>query len=566
MTASFGSSGAGAGGGIAGGQSVSVSGGSSVEIGSAVIPADAENGQWVAVPLSAAHKALIHDYSVVEFEFLDTRADTNRGFEVIMEGREFLFLDELAAVPATNVAGTSYRSFRVPRLFETQSGQFSHSQAYVARTATNIYVAHSHFGDEGPNTLRGGTVKIVLDDPPTTTVKGVAGSIEGGTYLTTEDAQQVYAEDDYRTIRNVEGTGLVEVGRANQSAHGKVATPRDLTDDDFVGIVGNVHDLSGQAHGKFFFDLSSGFVIRLTHGTDGFTAPTGYYAFDPMGTNDYLTTSHSLTAAAAAGPWRTAPSGGSYSGALAWRGSVQTAGQILAAAEELGDVIVVPGAHRVVYIDVFSAATKANVTYPVRRLVPRYFNNPTLTLWGSAQSTRIATAGIDSRYRYAADGGTALLKWKLDDGEIRFGASSDMVKILTAAEAASMASSADNLPPAASRGGIFLNFLAGVWTLDGRCFMDHMTAYTSSDFVLVNSGRDAIVGPGLRHAFSADEPAAASPTPHLWGASEIFAPELEVAADEVFYVNVGDGVNSSTNINTAFLTSQFLRCIYHGPD
>ena len=255
---------------------------------------------------------------------------------------------------------------------------------------------------------------IFVDTELVTDVTGGDGGDGGsGNALVAVEPGHIYEASDYEKVINIKGVGLVRIDSVPHAGHGKIATPRNLTDDDFDGFATNVYGLAAAEHGKFYFNDQSGFfAIRLANGQDGFTGPTAFYTFDPMGANTYLTTSYGLTAARAAGPWQVAPAGGTYVGALTWRGAVNRSSEIVAAATAVGEVIVVPTEHRALYVDVFAAATEGYQTWTPRVIIPRYYANPVAYFWGREQTERNPAtypntntlSGVLRRIRFVVDG------------------------------------------------------------------------------------------------------------------------------------------------------------------
>ena len=319
--------------------------------------------------------------------------------------------EELAETTATGTAPGNYVGSLPLKVMSIGDTGFGHDTMIVRKSdeADKIWVRL------GRGTSGIWTIKSFVIETDVTVDVIVAGTDLVGSFLRKEDDFKVYTAADYQSIRNVNGK-LVYIGRGEHDAHDKAVTYRDLTDGDFVGVVENVYDLFGQTHGKFYFDLRSGFAIRLVNGTSGFTGATGYYVFNPMGVNQNLVDNYSVAAADVAGPWQTAPAGGSYTGDLAWRNSVQTVGDVVSVAEGLGDVIVILGESKVVYIDTFTAAAVGDVAYPAIRIVPVYFNNPVAEFWLDGQTERWPatfpfTAVIDddrARLQWTGVGGDTL--------------------------------------------------------------------------------------------------------------------------------------------------------------
>ena len=214
----------------------------------------------------------------------------------------------------------------------------------------------------------------------------------------------------------------------------------------------------------FYFGTDTDdFSIFLSNGTDGFTGFTGLYAYDPFGPNNALSNS-GLAASIANGVWQNAPAGGVYAGALAWGGVAQTVELAEVAASALGQVYVIPSLHRIIYIDVFAAQEVGYGIYRQQRLVPPYFNNPTLVTWGRAQASRLPVTDV------ANIATTDLLevthnffRWKLDASELYFGASADQIEFLSEVEAEAL-TNPDALPPDGSRADVFYKLKAGIWS------------------------------------------------------------------------------------------------------
>ena len=199
---------------------------------------------------------------------------------------------------------------------------------------------------------------------------------------------QTWEAENVDKIVDVEGD-LFVIEQDHHVGHSKVATPRDLTDTDYVGIVSNVGFITGALHGKFYFDLATGsFRIYLVHNMDGFTGRSGFYPYYPLVRNESLA-NIGLADSRADGPWMNAPAGGTYTGALTWGAVKQTVALAQIAATALGQVFVIPNAHRIFYIDVYSAVDAEYTQHLQKLIVPHYFNNPTLVLWGAAADARI---------------------------------------------------------------------------------------------------------------------------------------------------------------------------------
>ena len=101
------------------------------------------NGQWVAFELQTGQT--IADTDLLEFEV--TQTSTNRKVGTTITGRAFNALPNIGATPSTDVVPNGSYAVRMARNFESQSTQFGHAQAQVAKTTgttTTIYFAGSH--------------------------------------------------------------------------------------------------------------------------------------------------------------------------------------------------------------------------------------------------------------------------------------------------------------------------------------------------------------------------------------------------------------------------------------
>ena len=113
-------------------------------LGTGTVAAAAVDGEWTTINANADAMAAVEDGDSIEIDFFATAAADAKRFTVQMTGRMFRSLPLLAAAPTGTDAPDGILEQRVPRLFEASSSQFSHSQAYIGRDATHIYVAHSH--------------------------------------------------------------------------------------------------------------------------------------------------------------------------------------------------------------------------------------------------------------------------------------------------------------------------------------------------------------------------------------------------------------------------------------
>ena len=65
--------------------------------------------------------------------------------------------------------------------------------------------------------------------------------------------------------------------------------------------------------------------------------------------------------------------------------------------------------------------------------------------------------------RSARTGSRTFLRWKLDDSELLYGATADLIDLLTEVEAEAL-TNPDALPPNGNRSVVFFRLLAGIWS------------------------------------------------------------------------------------------------------
>ena len=189
--------------------------------------------------------------------------------------------------------------------------------------------------------------------------------------------------------------------------------------------------------------------------------------------------------------------------------------------------------------------------------------NPTLILWGREQSERMATPVTNNSVATTIQGDAAFLRWKIDDSELWFGATSDMVDILTADEASTtdFTNYADHTPnDGSTRGEIYFKLQAGVWRFEGELSANNRRAYDTFRLFKVRfSGADEENDEMLANSMTEPSGTAQAPGNPPVQFETLMPPTLPfiVGGDDVFYISA---FGSRTPINTA----QWLLCEYLG--
>ena len=275
--------------------------------------------------------------------------------------------------------------------------------------------------------------------------KATSGA-EGGTYLNPRSGVQAYKAVDENRIVNVDGVAY-GVNQRHTSGHSKVVVSEQLTDDGYRGFVTHVNNVSNPMAGHFVYlrgpnGAGGGFERYQSHAG----IPTGWYpGYNPFAVGE---------------PWHTAPVAATvdYVGTLTYRGHVLDEANMERNANGVGEAFVLLRPEIVVFVDEYTAPSAGETIFEGKAIVPIHFNNPSLILWGSDQTERIALPAGANNHKFSTN--IVLLKWQLDDSEIRFGATSDMVEILAAADAP--AAGPDALPATvADRVSIWFKLLPG---------------------------------------------------------------------------------------------------------
>ena len=174
-------------------------------------------------------------------------------------------------------------------------------------------------------------------------------------------------------------------------------------------------------------------------------------------------------------------------------------------------------------------------------------NNPTIEIWGFGQTARLEEATVGTRV--FKDASIMFAKWNADSDRLLFGATEDMIDVLTEVEATALVG-ADERPDASSRDGIYLKFAAGTW--DFRVFGETVVSTLSNPQLRLFKLDAAAMDGVLAASDIADQPAAAGGLgePDILQPVDIDAPLIDVAeADVYFLAYVGaafDAVSSFT--------------------
>ena len=387
---------------------------------------------------------------------------------------------------------------------------------------------------------------IYVDQDVVTDVSGGGGG--SGTTLTPETGVQVYEADDEHNVVNVDGT-LFEVKKRHTPGHSKVVALEQLTDTRFRGFFNRANEVLNPMHDQFMYLMGPGGVGGgyEKYNDSGGSTPTGFYpGYDPFAEGE---------------PWHTAEvaAGIDYVGDFTYRGHVSTQADLERNATAAGEVYTVLDDRIVMFVDEFTAPLDGETVYHGTSLIPTYSNLPTLVLWGGGQTARYhpAIAADDIRGVFVT-GGNIYLKWLLDDSELFFGATADMVGIVAAADAPADADGRTNIT-AADRGGIWMGFKAGIWTFSGAVLSDDadVTRYREPRLLRVASGQDALVGIGVSAPFGDAADGVGEPD---FGVVQPFDSGLvRVAEGDRFYLVFGPNAHV-TNSKVA----QFMQCRYHG--
>ena len=187
---------------------------------------------------------------------------------------------------------------------------------------------------------------------------------------------QAFDADDEHDIVNIEGDPF-KITRRTHAGHGKTVATEQLTHSLFRGFFDRVNDVQNPMADQFVYVLGpqgvgGGFEKYSDSGVTGF-----YPGYDPFADGE---------------PWHTAEvaTGIDYVGDFTYRGHTHNEASLERVATAAGEVFTLLEERRVVFVDEFTAATSGYTVFTQERVVPRYFNNPELILWGAGQDTRIA--------------------------------------------------------------------------------------------------------------------------------------------------------------------------------
>ena len=144
-------------------------------------------------------------------------------------------------------------------------------------------------------------------------------------------------------------------------------------------------------------------------------------------------------------------------------------------------------------------------------------------------------------------GGNAILKWKLDDSEILFGADASMIEIMTAAEAAASAQAAlsdvfNLILPTSNRAGVYFKLTSGYWSFNG--YSSVASQYATFSILKTGALIDAIIAQGDRS--STDFTVGGLGAPDNANPAKVTSPPVKIEESDVLYVAHGDGIPSGT--------------------
>ena len=191
-------------------------------------------------------------------------------------------------------------------------------------------------------------------------------------------------------------------------------------------------------------------------------------------------------------------------------------------------------------------------------------SGPSLVLWAHGSGSRFDVERRTENFVITASTlatRRGFARWKLDNDEIFFGATADMVEILDATKAAAV-TGVENAPTGASLADIYLKFRPGVWSFN-ELIMAGNPAGTPKNMIAlllkVNataSAADDIVGFSNRTgevANAVDAPG----SPAITGAMALTAPLVEIVATDILYQIYDDFEALDSFSHTLF-------CQYHG--
>ena len=205
--------------------------------------------------------------------------------------------------------------------------------------------------------------------------KDIGGGGGSGSTLTPETGVPLFVEADEHNLVNIDGH-LNEIRQKLHAGHGKVFTTVELTDTRFGGVV-PLGINAGLSSLQFVYETSptgpnsySRFVIYRASGLDGWTGYTGLYRYNPF---------------AAGEPWADAPTGNTYTGSLAYHGSVVSEMDLEESIHGAGEAFVRLDTLEVVFVDTFTPPGVGEATYEPEEIGPN--NNPVRWCWwGSGQA------------------------------------------------------------------------------------------------------------------------------------------------------------------------------------
>ena len=500
-----------------------------IDLGRALGPAD--NGHWLGVQLK---------FTVIHSDTLSTF----RNVEWWVRARDFRLLVVNALTGGDNIPDQFVSALQ-------QSGQTNRS----TESAHSRMMALSRGRNAaGNDTLRLGFAGHPANIRPIQNIRCRAALYPDASQITVRVSNasanalaplsgvQEFDEDDEDYIVNVDGTAQ-KVEKGHTDGHTKVVEHEVLAATRFRGFVHSVNNVLAPLNDEFVYVLApnnvgGGFEKYTTAGPIGF-----FPNYNPFAEGE---------------PWHEAPAAATYAGDLTYRGHVHDLANMERNAGAAGEAFVLLQEQQVVFVDEYMAPGDGETFFVGKPLFSRYFNNPTLVLWGSAQTERISAPSALNRYRH--NNTNILLKWKLDDSELRFGATSDMLEILAAAD---VPTDMDIYPGTANRSLIALNFWPGLWEFDGQIVADDLTNdYSQTRLLKVVTGaaNDKLVGPSTNTAFNdlaGDDPTG---TPEQAVVMRLTGPFVQVEEDDILYAAI---VSHDTTDET-IATAQWLRATYLG--
>ena len=234
------------------------------------------------------------------------------------------------------------------------------------------------------------------------------GSIRDTTYLDPREEVQAYTAADLYRIVNEPGGHPVRVEPRHPDGHSKVVVTEQLTNVLFRGFFTRSSDVNSPVDGEFVYLKAPGSAGGDFENYSD-SSPVGFRpGYNPFAFGE---------------PWHTAPVGGNvdYVGNLVYRGSAFDEAEMERFATSTGEAYVLLHEEQVVFVDEYTAPSVGETVYFGVSLIPRYYNNPSLILWGTEQDHRVDDDRTSNIERITQGGGVAHLKWKLDDSELFFG-------------------------------------------------------------------------------------------------------------------------------------------------